>query len=121
MKYNKKKLIDLLTSKRISNIEIASKVDLHANMIGRIIRGESMPSLESLCRFAEYLDKDMNYFFDEVPHTDGHYTICQPSVEYKSNDPWKLLYEKQMEITQLKIENERLKNASARRNGAQAG
>ncbi|GEM_PF-6583262 len=64
MKYNKKKLIDLLQFDRNSNLHIAQKTGVSDGMIGRISRGESIPSLDTLPLFAEYYGKDMNFFFD---------------------------------------------------------
>lgn len=64
MKYNKLKLIELIGKDKHSYAEIGLKVFLHSNMVGKIVRGESIPSLESLPHFAEYYKKDMNFFFD---------------------------------------------------------
>lgn len=81
MKYNKKKLIDLLVSDRKSHRQKSIETGLSDNMIGRLERGESIPSLESLPVFAKRYKKDMNYFFDietaksEIPEviiTDGN-------------------------------------------------
>ena len=114
MKYNKMKLIDLLSTKHYTNKLISSKVGLHENMVGRLSRGESMPSLESLTRFAEFFSKDMNYFFDDVKTHDTLVT-SDPLPEY-GNNPWQILYEKQLEITDLKAEIERLKKGGIDKN-----
>jgi len=71
MKYNKKKLMDLLQYDRNSNLYIAQKTGVSDGMIGRICRGESIPSLDTLPLFAEFYGKDINYFFDleEIKNT----------------------------------------------------
>ena len=73
MKYNKKKLMDLLQFDRNSNLSIAQKTGVSDGMIGRICRGESIPSLDTLPLFAEYYGKDINFFFDleEKKSVDG--------------------------------------------------
>lgn len=118
MKYNKLKLIELIQDNRKKLTDIPKKIGMSYSMIGRISRGESLPSVDSLPKFAEYFGKDINYFFDDVK-VEKTLNTSEPQPEYQN--PWQLLYEKQTEITELKIEIERLKNVSARRNGAQAG
>ena len=64
MEYNKKKLIDLLLSDKKSNKQKSFETGVSDNMIGRLERGESIPSLESLPIWAKRYKKDFNYFFD---------------------------------------------------------
>jgi len=62
--YNKQKLIELINRDKRTNIEIGRIVKQHPNMVGKIARGDSLPSVESLARYAELYGKDVNYFYD---------------------------------------------------------
>lgn len=132
MKYNKLKLIELIGKDKHSYIEIGLRVKLHSNMVGRIVRGESIPSLESLANFATYYQKDINYFYD----IESTSIVSSPVQEYGTNDGhYKALYELQKEINEvlkessdlkmenaeLKMENERLKNVNAPVQSANVG
>ncbi|MFZ4583111.1 MAG: hypothetical protein ACOYM7_10720 [Paludibacter sp.] len=101
-------------------------------MVGRIVRGESIPSLESLANFATYYQKDINYFYD----IESTSIVSSPVQEYGTNDGhYKALYELQKEINEvlkessdlkmenaeLKMENERLKNVNAPVQSANVG
>jgi len=125
MKYNKLKLIELIEKDKHSYNEIGLKVSMHSNMVGKIVRGESVPSIDSLPKFAAYYKKDMNYFFD----IESVGIVSDPVSEYADTEnPYKLLFEAQREINaiikenaDLKLECERLKNASAPAKDALAG
>lgn len=100
IKYNKKKLIDLIDSDRNSNVVISKQTGVSDNMIGRISRGESIPSLETLPLFAAYYGKDINYFFDlnEV--------IVKPNDSVKITDANEYMAKR---IEDLAVENALLK------------
>lgn len=112
MKYNKLKLIELIQGDRKRMTQISKKTGISYSMVGRFSRGESVPSIDSLPVIADYFGKDMNYFFDAVEAVESDVT-AEPSEEYTGN-PWQLLFEKQLEITELKMEIERLKMNGAK-------
>jgi transcriptional regulator with XRE-family HTH domain len=120
MKYNKLKVIELIQGDPKKLTQISKKTGISYSMIGRFSRGESVPSIDSLPLIAAYFGKDMNYFFDEVPTENDCTTVSESHPKYGGN-PWQLLFEKQLEITELTAEIERLKNAYAKKNGAQVG
>jgi len=134
MKYNKLKLINLIgisqKHRKETYDEVAKGVELSANMVGMINTGKSMPSVDSLARFARYYKKDINYFFDFDEDEIQTNIAAAPTPDYikPGDSPYKVLFELQKEITEvikenaeLKVENERLKNAGAPVQNANVG
>lgn len=95
--YNKQKITDLISKSGKSYNEISKGTKISEGMIGKFARGESSPSVDYLAILAEYFGKSINYFFTS-------------DIEDENLDAtWKILYEKQVEITNLKLEIEKLK------------
>lgn len=103
MKYNKLKLIQLIGEWQKKHKEtydsIALSVGLSANMVGLINNGKSIPSVDSLGKFAEYFGKDINYFYDiETP------ALTTPSVKITEGNDYLL-----KRFEEIAEENGRLK------------
>lgn len=137
MKYNKLKLKELINLDINSNEVIAKKTGTSINMVGRISRGESIPSIDSLPKFAVYYKKDINYFFDidtnTPPIAASPIEIYGPPKDLETI--YKIMYEQQKEIAdtvkektdwmkkfyESEKEVNRLKNTYAHGNGAKTG
>lgn len=56
-----KRIIDLRKEKKISQEELAKKIGVHQNVIGRYERGEVKPSLEIASAIAEVFNVSLDY------------------------------------------------------------
>lgn len=122
--YNSLKLIDLINRDKRTNIQIGEAVKQHANMVGKIARGDSFPSVDSLAKYAELYGKDINYFYNNDNNSENLVVsspveIYEPPTELAQC--YKIMFEQQKEITDITRELERLKNGIAPGNGAKAG
>lgn len=55
------RLIQLRKEKKLSQAELAAKVDIHANVLGRYERGEARPFVEMAAKLAQALDVSLDY------------------------------------------------------------
>jgi transcriptional regulator with XRE-family HTH domain len=137
------KIIALIEKKQAENkgltqVQISSQIGISMVGLSNIWKGDQVPSVVMLEKIANYFGVDMNYFFEDSEIKD--YKTKEPKalilkedqeVQYdcsSKTNPWELLHEAQNKIIQLtedcaevKIENERLKNASAIASIATAG
>ncbi|MDD3194378.1 MAG: helix-turn-helix transcriptional regulator [Paludibacter sp.] len=98
-----RKLID----KRFSKASLCEHIELSLVGLDSIINGRSIPKVTNLEKIALFFNVDMNYFFDQYDSKPMSVDRLQePSPEYGEN-PWKLCYELQKEITHLRVELER--------------
>lgn len=58
-------------SLRLSQAEVAEKVAISPQAVGKWERGESLPDITTLSRLAEILGVDLNYFSDNFSSTDS--------------------------------------------------
>lgn len=56
-----KRLADVRKEKGFSQGELAGKLGIHANVLGRYERGEANPSIEMAARIADVLDISLDY------------------------------------------------------------
>ncbi|HEY5591622.1 MAG TPA: helix-turn-helix transcriptional regulator [Paludibacter sp.] len=122
--YNSLKLIDLINRDKRTNIQIGEAVKQHANMVGKIARGDSFPSVDSLAKYAELYGKDINYFYNNESNSETLVVSSPPETYGLPTDLegcYKIMFGQQKEITELTREVERLKNANAPGNGAKVG
>lgn len=109
------KLIDerKLLERRFTKVELLKAIDLSAPSLQNILNGKSLPRIDTLETIANFFNVDMNYFFDqyESKPIPGSY-INEPSAEYSKENPWKLCFELQKEITELRVELERCEKFS---------
>jgi len=109
-----------LIKKNIRIQDIANGIGMSKGSLENYRDGVSKPTVEMLEKIANYFEVDMNCFFDTMS-SEKITVVKTPSEEYGQKNPWQLLFEKQEEITELKCEIQRLKNANALGNGANAG
>jgi len=126
-------------NKGLKKADIANRIGISEPGLRNIKTGISVPGADVLERIAIYFGVDVNYFFDSSPPSPNEYHIVEPkplmlneenptSYGKSEKNPWELLYECQTdllaskeEITELKVENERIKNANAPGNTANVG
>lgn len=68
----------------LSQADLAQKVSISPQAVGKWERGESMPDIATLHRLAEIFGVDLNYFSDNFPFIDAeitnHESIEKPSI-----------------------------------------
>ena len=95
--------------------DIADEIGISCSYLTNLRKGKNKPAVDVLEKLVIYFGVDMNFFFDH-PQWGGvrkDYDRQLPNNDADKNQAnaelWKLLYEKQEEITSLRVENERLK------------
>ena len=64
MKFSGKKLKTAIIEKGITQRKFAKEMKLSNNYISIVVTNKRTPSLKLLIRFAKFLNKDMNWFFE---------------------------------------------------------
>ena len=59
------KIADARKKKQLSQAELAQKISISPQAVGKWERGESMPDILTLNKLAELFDRDLNYFSDK--------------------------------------------------------
>ena len=63
--------------KKITQEQLAEKLDVSPGFVGQVERGETLPSVETLEQIINLLDIDPRLLFLEVPHGDPDYaSLC---------------------------------------------
>lgn len=77
----------------LSQSELAQKVSISPQAVGKWERGESMPDISTLNRLAEIFGLDLNYFSDSFNSNsaanNNNETLEQQSVELSNGEPRK--------------------------------
>ncbi len=98
-----------LLNKSFTKTELLKTINLTAPALKNILNGDSLPRIDTIEKLATFFKVDMNYFFDQYESTvrTSEMNSCwkQPP-EYGSENPWKICFEQQKEITELKVELE---------------
>lgn len=83
------KITEARKRKNVSQAQLAEKVFVSAQAVGKWERGESMPDIVTLSRLAEILDVDLNYFSEKFQSTVTHEGIApvteQPTLEIRNS------------------------------------
>lgn len=103
-----RKLIDerKLSEKTFTKTKLLAAINLSSPSLNNIINGDSLPRIDTLEAIANYFKVDMNYFFDQYESKES-LCVSEPLPEYGNDNPWKICFELQREITDLKVELER--------------
>lgn len=99
-----------LKNKKFTKQELCEHIGLSPVGLDSIISGKSNPKINNLEKIADFFKVDMNYFFDQYQSKPiPEHIISEPEAHYGKENPWKICYELQREITELKVEVERCK------------
>ncbi|SER19810.1 helix-turn-helix domain-containing protein, partial [Neolewinella agarilytica] len=60
------RLVQLRKEHNLSQSELAKKIGIHANVVGRYERGEAKPSIEQVLKIADVFDVSMDYLTGKV-------------------------------------------------------
>lgn len=71
----------------LSQADLAQKVSISSQAVGKWERGESMPDITTLNRLAEILGVDLNYFSDSFQSDDKEVETFQPSKKQLDEFP----------------------------------
>ncbi len=97
-----------LQNKKFTKSALCDHIGLTTVGLDGIINGKSSPKISTLEKIADYFNVDMNYFFDQYESKPlPEYNFSEPKAEYNKENPWKLCFELQKEITELRVELER--------------
>lgn len=61
-----KRLVELRKAQNISQVELAQRLDIHKNVLGRYERDQAKPSIEVAARIAELLNISLDYLVGHV-------------------------------------------------------
>jgi len=68
MEFNQR-LAQLRKEHNLSQSELAKKIGIHANVVGRYERGEAKPSIEQVLKIADVFDVSMDYLTGIIDDT----------------------------------------------------
>jgi transcriptional regulator with XRE-family HTH domain len=132
MQFKPQKIRELLNERKLNDKKFTQgsflkEVDISLPTLQSILECSSSPNVKTLMKIANYFGKDMNFFFtDDEKYTkkaiqvvSSPVDIYEPPTELK--ECYKIMFEQQKEITELRVENERLKNVTAPERGAKIG
>lgn len=89
---------------------VADGIGISNQTLYDITNRESFPKVNIMEKIAEFFHVDMNYFFDQYESKPlPTHTTCEPEAHYGKENPWKVCFDLQREITELKVEVERCK------------
>jgi uncharacterized protein YjbI with pentapeptide repeats len=80
------KIAEARKKNNFSQAELAQKVSISAQAVGKWERGESMPDITTLSRLAEVFGVDLNYFSERFQSTDTESNPSEP-IQRKSDTP----------------------------------
>jgi transcriptional regulator with XRE-family HTH domain len=92
--------------KKFTKSHLCDVIDLTPVALDSIIAGKSNPKIHTLEKIADFFNVDMNYFFDYYETKPIEQLTCQSHPEPYGDNPWKICFELQKEITDLKAELE---------------
>jgi uncharacterized protein YjbI with pentapeptide repeats len=78
------KIVEARKKLNISQAQLAEKLFISAQAVGKWERGESMPDITTLIRLAEILGVDLNYFSKSIQSAEAETTIEEP-VNYEKS------------------------------------
>jgi transcriptional regulator with XRE-family HTH domain len=78
------KIVEARKKLNISQAQLAEKLFISAQAVGKWERGESMPDITTLIRLAEILGVDLNYFSKSIQSAEAETTIEKPVNNEKS-------------------------------------
>jgi transcriptional regulator with XRE-family HTH domain len=78
------KIVEARKKLNISQAQLAEKLFISAQAVGKWERGESMPDITTLIRLAEILGVDLNYFSKSIQSSEAETTIEEPVNVEKS-------------------------------------
>ncbi|MGB4437629.1 MAG: helix-turn-helix transcriptional regulator [Sedimentibacter sp.] len=105
------------TNKRVTIDDLANLIGIAKATLDKVRKGVVEPKAGTLYLIAVFFDVSVNDFFDydqnrklkELPAM-----VSSPFPEYGNiDDPWRIAYEQQKEITDLKLQLERSLNENA--------
>ena len=111
--FKPQRINDLINERKLSNrkftkTQLLKAINLTAPSLHNILTGTSLPRIDTLEDLANFFKVDMNYFFDQYESKPLPVNmLCDSPADYGKENPWKLCFELQKEITELKVELER--------------
>ncbi len=59
----RERIANLIVEKGIKGVELAEATSVNASTISRILKGTQMPTVDTLCKFAQYFGVTMEFLF----------------------------------------------------------
>lgn len=72
-------------AKKLSQEDLAAKVNRSVDTIGKIERGERWPSIQLLIDLSNVLDKSIDYFLMDQPHANPKYELNAELADILNN------------------------------------
>ena len=115
-----------LNGKKVPINIISKESGIPKNTINTIKDGKVEPKANTLFRLAVYLGVTVNDFFEGMPHCqEANSMVMEPLPKYNrkqaKDDPWRIAYEQQKEISDLREQLAHSVNENAPVQGANVG
>ena len=96
---------------KLTQEEVAEKVEKSASMIGKIERGEALPSVETLARLIDVLNLDPErVFLNKIPDGDG---IALVNSLFSKLNPTKKAFAIKLLVALCEMDKEECENAAS--------
>ncbi|HLP05106.1 MAG TPA: helix-turn-helix transcriptional regulator [Paludibacter sp.] len=110
------------THKRVTIDQLAKLIGISKATLDKVRKGETEPKASTLYLIAIFFKVSIDSFFEfeenvkEYVSKNYESSIFEKMENYESfpeGNPWKICFEQQKEITELKVERERYRNENA--------
>ena len=119
-------------NRKVTKMDIVDEMGISKSSLENYISGVSVPSADALYKIAVFFKVRVDHFFDYVEKDTGsRYLESKPnsemvlnerSVDYSiDSEGWKTAFETQKQLTEARVEIERLKKDNAVAPSAKAG